>query len=279
MKKVFLATVLSLTLVACNGGNGSGSTVTNPNGTTVEYSHNELAELFVNNLNLSAEFEVSLVKSSTLQYDFIVIYDATYGTYDAVNISSFTPGVDSAEEYYNNNSARFYYDLIKKPGHYEYYDEWVPETYDSFCDCYEGGYYEEKSRWIPTRYLDPYTNLLFEKTAASSKDLAKIAALKEVAQVEKSAKFLSSEFGLSLDRSKQLARLTAHWKKASKKGMTASEQDAFATEALGFSITQGIQAVQSADATSLNDLVEQAADTNGITPEHAGALMTKLFGM
>ena len=97
--------------------------------------------------------------------------------------------------------------------------------------------------------------------------------------MEKSAKFLSSEFGLSLERGKELARLTAHWKKASKKGMTASEQDAFATEALGFSITQGIEAVQSNDASSLNTLVEQAAEANGITPEHATQLMTKVFGL
>ncbi|MBD66357.1 MAG: hypothetical protein CME62_14195 [Halobacteriovoraceae bacterium] len=268
MKKLLLASALCLGLIGCNGGNGNGAP---------GYSHNELAEVFVQNLNLDADFDVTLVKKSTLESNFVVIYDPLYDSYDAINIDNYNPSTNDAADYYNANSGRFFYDLDVIPGHYQadYRYGIIGYDYDGYAIY---GYYWTDV-WVPTRYRDRSSGLVFEKIAATPKDLAKVAAIAEVAQVEKSAKFLSSEFGLSLERGKELARLTAHWKKASKKGMTASEQDAFATEALGFSITQGIEAVQSNDASSLNTLVEQAAEANGITPEHATQLMTKVFGL
>ena len=121
--------------------------------------------------------------------------------------------------------------------------------------------------------------MTFEKVSGSTKDIAKMVALKEAAEVAKSAEFLSSEFGLSLSRGKELASLKAHWKKASVKGMTKSEVDAFSTELLGFSLTSGIEAVTNGDSQSLEALVNTSASINGITPEHATQLMTKVFGL
>ena len=64
--------------------------------------------------------------------------------------------------------------------------------------------------------------------------------------------------------------------------MTAAEVDNFSTELLGFSLTSGINAYSEAaagDSGSLDALVEQSASVNGITPEHASQLMTKVFGL
>jgi hypothetical protein len=79
-----------------------------------------------------------------------------------------------------------------------------------------------------------------------------------------------------------VARLSAHWSKASIKGMTSAEQDSFSTELLGFSITAGKKAAQAAvegDASQLDSLIESAAAQNNITPEHASKVMTKVFGL
>ena len=264
MKKLFLMGLMTISFVACNsGGNGGGSG---------GYSHNQLAEKFVQELNLDADFNVSLVKKSTLQEDYIVIYDPYTGTYDSINIDLYNPSLDNAADYYYNNSDVSFYDLDKIPAHYETYVD-----YDPILDEYV--LYEE---WVPTRYQDFYTGITFEKVAATPKDLAKVAALKEVVALNKKAKFLSSSFGLSLDRANEVARLAAHWKKASLKGMTDKEQDNFSTELLGFSITQGKSALEASfggDSSKLSALVDQAAGQNGITPEHATKLMSKVFGL
>ena len=276
MKKLLLFSLLAI-LAACNGGNGGGS----PGGpTTPELNHNELAVKFVQELNLDAEFSVTLAKKSTLQSDFIVIYDPLTDSYDAIDIQSYNPNFDNAADFYFANSARNYFDLDILPGHYETDFRYGVIGYD--YDGYPIYGYEPYQIYIPTRYRDRATGITFEKVTASAKDLAKMVAIKEAAEIQKSAEFLSSEFGLSLNRGKELAGLKAHWKKASKKGMTTSEVDSFSTELLGFSLTSGIEAYNASvdgDESQVETLVNQAAEVNGITPEHASKLMTKVFGL
>lgn len=274
--KILMMAVVSTLLVACNGGNGDGS----PAGPLYDsLNHNELAELFVQKLNSDSEFSVTLTKSDTRQTNFIVIYDATYDSYDAINIDAYDPNLDNASEYYNANSARTYIDLDEIPGHYE--TRITTGWYTDYNGVEQYGEYESTD-YVETSYRDRSSGLVFEKVQASAKDLAKVVALKEAVQISKSAEFLSSELGLSMGRGMELASLQAHWKKASKKGMTNAEVDAFSTELLGFSLTSGVTAYKEAaagDASSLNSLVEQSADMNGITPEHASQLMTKVFGL
>lgn len=270
MKNLLLTALVTLNLIACNSGGNGGGSAGGPG--TPSYTHNELASKFVSELNLDPDFDVTLVKSSTLQADYIVIYDPYTDSYDSINIDLYNPAYDNAADYYYNNSDVSFYDLDVIPGHYETYVDYDPITDD----------YVVYDEWVPTRYQDYYTGITFEKTASTPKDLAKVAAIKEVAELDKKAKFLSSNFGLSLERGKEVARLAAHWKKASLKGMTDKEQDNFSTELLGFSITQGKTAVESSlggSSQALSDLVEQAAAKNGITPEHASKLMSKVFGL
>lgn len=246
--KILMVAVMSLAFISCNsGGNGTG---------TATYSHNDLAQRFIYELNLDASFDIQIVKSSTKQENYIVVYDADYDTYDAVNISGFVPGTTNAADFFA--STNIYYDLDYIPG------------------------YETTTGFQNATYRDRGLDLVFEKTASSSKDLAKLVSLKEAIQINKSAEFLSSEFGLSMSRGKELASLQAHWKKASKKGMTNSEVDSFSTELLGFSLSSGINAYQASlqgENNQIDSLVNQAAAVNGITPEHAGKLLTKVFGL
>ena len=64
--------------------------------------------------------------------------------------------------------------------------------------------------------------------------------------------------------------------------MTNAEVDSFSTELLGFSLTQGLSAYKASiegDNSGLDALIKQSAAVNGITPEHASGLMTKVFGL
>lgn len=276
--KILLLSSLFLVFTACNGGGNGGGSTAGP--TFEELNHNELAETFVSELNLDAEFSVSLTKRSTLESDFIVIYDPLTDSYDAIDIEAYNPNYDNAADYYFANSARNFFDLDVIPSHYETDYEYGIVDYD--YDGYPIYDYYLVEVYVPTRYRDRSTGITFEKTTATAKDLAKMVAIKEAAEIQKSAEFLSSEFGLSLNRGKELAGLKAHWKKASKKAMTASEVDNFSTELLGFSLTSGIAAYSSSvdgDQSQLENLVDQAATVNGITPEHASKLMTKVFGL
>jgi hypothetical protein len=284
MKKLLLSGLIALSFVACNGGGGGGGgTGGSGGGGTIiidDYTHEEIASLFVSSLNLDADFDVTLVKDNTLEVNYVVIYDPYTDSYDAVNLGGYDPDYDNASDYYYNNSAASFFDLDVVPGHYEYDYSYEIIGYD--IDGYAIWDDVEYETWVPTRYADPSSSFIFEKTAATPKDLAKVSALKEVAQLEKSAKFLSKEFGLSLGRSQEVARLATHWKKASVKGMTSAEQDSFSTELLGFSISAGKKAAKDAmegNATGLEALVKSAASQNNITPEHATKLMTKMFGM
>lgn len=272
MKKLFMLLSLTLFFVACsdddkpNTGNGNGA---------AGYTHNELATKFVEELNLNQDFEVELVKSSTNQWNFIVIYDPLLDSYDAIEIADYDPAIHGAADYYFDNSHKHYFDLDYVPGHYE-----ERETYSWNSDDTYDVYTEDV--YIKPSYYDRYTDISFEKVSATPKDLAKVAAIKEVVVLEKQAKFLSSQFGLSLDRGKEVARLTAHWKKASLKGMTSREHDHFSTELLGFSISEGKAAVNaslSGEGNSLNQLIEKAAQTNGITPEHTKKLLNQIFNL
>lgn len=255
--KVLILGVMSLVLASCNGGGGgssSGGGVSTGGSTPVSpaLSHNQLVEIFVSDLNMDPEFDVEVVKSTTEQTDFFVIFDPLTGTFDAIDLFGFDPDFDSAVDFYFDFATDNFFGL----------------------DAFDEG--------STTVYIDPSSGLRFEKTTASAKDLAKIVALKEAVQIGKTAEFLSSEFGLSLNRGKEIASLQAHWKKASKKGMTDSEINAFSTELLGFSLSSGISAynqASSGNASELEALVEQSANVNGITPEHATQLMTKVFGL
>ena len=74
-----------------------------------------------------------------------------------------------------------YYDLIKIPGHYEERWDSVILYYDAYGDPVWG--YEYYDVWVETSYEDYYTGIIFEKVEATAKDLAKVSAIAEVAEL------------------------------------------------------------------------------------------------
>lgn len=254
MFKKMLISATCFALIACGGGGGNG-------GGAPGFTHNQLAENFVQNLNASGQMHVTLVKDSTLQRDFIVVYNPSTDEYVAINIDLYQPNGD-ALAFYQANQAGHYYDLDVIPGYYETHTR---TSYDAWCECYTT---EEYETWVPQRYRDRRADITFEKITASPKDLEKMAALKEAVQMGQVSEKLQAQFGLSAERSNEVARLTNAWSKAGGKDLTAKEHDAFSKEVLGFTITEGQSAFQSGNESSINSLIEKAAVTNGTSPEN-----------
>lgn len=262
MKKILIALFTVSLVVACgdDGGNGGGAP---------GYTHNQLAQLFIDELNLNSDVQFDLVKSSTKQFNYVVIYDIENDSYDAVNIGTFRAGDDPLQHL---ETYRNYFDLDVIPGYYE-----SGVSYSSLCDCYE-----ESSTWIPTSYRDRHANITFEKTMPTPKDRLTMAVLEEGVMVRKAASALSAKFGMSQERSFEVAELAVIWKNAPKDRMSDAEHDLFAENVLGHSITEYKAAVEkqmSGDTEELNELISDTAELNGLSPEKANQIINSVFGV
>ena len=72
--------------------------------------HEKLADNFVNALNVDANYDVTLVKTNTLQKDYIVVYDNDLKTYDAYDLAGYVAG-DDVVAFLDANEQNFYYNL------------------------------------------------------------------------------------------------------------------------------------------------------------------------
>ena len=120
------------------------------------------------------------------------------------------------------------------------------------------------------------SSMIFEKTAGTTKDLDKAAALVEAYKVDTTASNIASEFGLTAERSIQVAKLASAWSKLSKsRALTSADADAFTQEAVGVNLAEINNAGNSPEAMS--SLIEKAAERNETTSENMTLIMTKLF--
>ena len=77
-----------------------------------------------------------------------------------------------------------------------------------------------------------------------------------------------------------MAKVLTNFKDLKKKRViTDRDANSFSKDLLGFDITTAMEAgemVMSGDTSLMNELVDLAADTNGLSPEHARALMKEI---
>ena len=122
---------------------------------------------------------------------------------------------------------------------------------------------------------------LYDEKSGSNKDLEKVAAQMEKLQVEAVGEGIAAKFGLSVERGQDMARIAQNWKKASAtRAMTDADSDALSNELFGFDLSAGLKAIEelkSGDGESLNNLIEKAAEVNGVTPEHLNEVLTTIM--
>ncbi|MBF0297950.1 MAG: hypothetical protein HQK51_04480 [Oligoflexia bacterium] len=130
-------------------------------------------------------------------------------------------------------------------------------------------------------YQDTSSGFLFEETAPTSKDLEKIAALKETQKQYSIAEKLAADFGLSEDRSIQIAKYALNWKKLSDhRAMTDADANLFFKQVFGFSAAEGRKAIVryfEGEKTGYEDLIEKAAKANKVSPENLNKLIEQFI--
>jgi hypothetical protein len=125
------------------------------------------------------------------------------------------------------------------------------------------------------------SDMVFEKTNGSVKDLEKAAAFAESFKVDRLADGLKSQYGLSEERSIKVAKLATSWEKLSKtRALTNADADAFAKELAGVNFSEIDSAVKGMTEGNLNDMntiIAKAADVNGTSIENMSSIIMKLF--
>jgi hypothetical protein len=231
--------VSALGISACGGG-GGGSVSTGGK----YYSHSQLAEEFVRRVNVDVwGYDISLVKSNTLQSDYIVVYDRDYGTYDAYYIGDYNVG-ENLSNYLRNYEYTFYYGLAP-----------------------EGG----------NLYRDWQTGVLFEKVQAGPKNISKIKALRQDLAINKAAEKLRAEYGLSEEKALDTARFSYKLKNSPKGTYNVKDFDAFARELTGSSISEFQNDLKQGNSSSLQDRLEKAGEVTGMGPEGVNKLIKDIF--
>ncbi len=235
--KIALSVATIAALTACGGG-GGGNTST---GGTY-FTHSQLASEFVRRLNIDvAGYDVSLVKTNTEQYDYIVVYDSTYRTYDAYYIGNYNPGENMAT-YLNMYEYKFYYDLIPQGNNY---------------------------------YKDFLTGKIFEVEDSSSMNVEKVAALQEMAAVAKVAGELREEYGMSQEASLETARFAVNVSKAGAAGVDTKSMDRFAQKLTGSTVTQFQADIKAGNSASLQNRIETAKAMTGMSDDGIQKLFVK----
>ena len=227
-----------MTLAACGGGGGGTSTGGH------YLTHAELAQEFVRRVNLEIQgFDLSIVKINTLQYDYIVVYDHDFGTYDAYFIGGYSPGTN-LPNYINQHESMFYYGLI-------------PE--------YGNTYYDQRSG---TR---------FEKSAGSSKNLAKLQALKEQLVISRAAAKMRATYGLSVEKSEDAARFAYKMQTTPAGTYNVADYDAFAKELTGSTITEFQEDFKAGNLVDLTQRINTAGEVSGMGVEGVNKLIGDMF--
>lgn len=241
MKKLLVALTsiaLVLGLVACGGGGGGNSST----GGTY-FTHAELAAEFVRRVNVDVSgYDIQLVKTNTLQTDYIVVYDWVYGTYDAYYLGAYNPG----ENLYNYLVAydyAFYYDLDQ-----------------------EGG----------NTYRDWFSGILFEKVEAGTKNLAKMKAFQQDFAINKAAQGLVADYGMSVEKAYDAARFAYNLKTLPAGTYSKADYDSFAQELTGSTITEFQNDIASGNLSSLQERLAKAGQVSGAGAEGVAKLIADI---
>lgn len=235
-KLLIAASVFAMS--ACGGGGGNSSTG------GVYFTHQELANEFVRRVNIDLYgYDLQLMKTNTLQYDYIVVYDWSTGTYDAYWLGNYNPG-ENLYSYMTSYDAYFYYDLIPESGN---------------------------------TYRDYWSGTLFQVQEGNSKNLAAMKALNQKLVIDQAADSLQANYGMS-EESAQVAASFAYKLKTAPKGTyNTKDYDAFAKEFIGSSITEIQSDVQSGNITSLNERLEIAGKQTGMGSEGVKNLIKEVL--
>ena len=117
---------------------------------------------------------------------------------------------------------------------------------------------------------------LYAESSQSIKDLEALGANLENETTETLGEKLVTKYGLSTDRADAVAKnIYAYNRLTSKRSLTDREKNFFSNELLGADYDLVVDSFSSGEG--VDELLEQAADVNGTSPEQVGAIINELF--
>lgn len=239
---VTLATAMTVVGIGCGGGGGGDSTG------GYYFTHEELAEDFVYRLNTDLGYDVELVKTNTEQFDYIVIYDWDFGTYDAYYLGNYNPG-ENMSNYVSDYDYTFYYDL-----------DYIGS------DLYE----------------DPFSGTIFQKGGETPKDMMAVASTKQSDYLKDVASHLVQSFNMPQDTAFRFAKAAIKLQVAGAKGMSEDYYSSVMQSLTGTNLNDWQDAVESklttGSSAKINDLVKKTAEKMNMSSADLNDAIEKQFG-
>ena len=251
MRRLISSVLIGSTLIltGCPGGGGGGG-----GGASVPSTSVDKVQAFVNLLNSKSNLEsFHVVKdpSHSVTAGFVVV-SGTGSAYLAYDIAKYNAG-DSWSEY----ASRAEYGPVIIHG--SKMDQASGETF------FFGDAYTNESN---PAYKGEFT---FDESSENSKDLEKTASIKESFALANIAASLALEYGLSEERSSQVAKLALQWKKLSRtRALTEADANSFSKKLLGVSMNEASSAIEGyvlGDDSKWKTVVNTAAKVNQTSPE------------
>lgn len=142
-------------------------------------------------------------------------------------------------------------------------------------------YSKIKAPKVTKRGLVANGQLLLSEVSMTNKDTIKRQAVVEQYLVVEMAKQVKGKFGLSAERSLQVAKAANHFRKyATKRALTEEDTNAYASEIVGVSFKQVEKAFDASlkgDLSKMNNIMEKAAEKNGVSPEQMSQIVSKIL--
>ena len=270
----FSAIFLSLGGCSSNGGSAPAAPYS-------QAAHDALAQQFIAAATAQG-LGYTLVKADTQQQGYIVVKTST-GVLEAFYVDGWTPGTSVA------SFAPVYTGLAPAGGNtytifisqgYENI-QWVSSGYWTY-DFYGNAYWVDTSYYADYGWVDTSYTMAFEVVKPTSKDLEKIAAFQQAYDIQSSALKVQKKFGLSLERASEVAKLAIQVKNTPK--MSTDDYDSLSQQLLGVPVAKLDRAIQSSAnnesgaSSEVDDIINQAASTNGVGPEQARQLLNSMTG-
>jgi len=237
MKLCVALSTVALIAVGCGGGGGNSSTG------GVFFTHAELADEFVYQLNNILGYDVTLEKVNTEQFDYIVVYDWDFGTYDAYYIGAFNPGEDILN-YVNFYDSDFYFDLDPLAGN---------------------------------RYQDPFSGVIFNQNAYFQRNFSKMEGQDQDLIVNDLSAKIAQSYSLSQTAADKLAKAAITVAVMNRRGAGEQAYRAMMEDVTGTNLDQWNSAIFSGDMSQVNQLIDTAADTLGTDSTDLRNSMGALF--
>ncbi len=273
---LFLLAVL-VVLNACGGGGGG---VTAPGPFHPGQSDQEFldkANAFIKQKSTELGVQLSIAKLNTDQKaGFIVVHNPAKNNDSVYNINGATceycsmtvlGQVDKGSfgSTFTSTFTIYSGSPVKKDGDsYYYYTDYNTGKYQAD----DKGYFKEVVYDVTVR---------FEEVSGGTKDLEAAYASRQDQLIEASSENIQASFGLSEEKSLDLAKMVYNINKNQSKSLTMQELNQFSKELLNLSMDELKSASQSPNSNQSVLLLEKAAKANNISSEHMKAIIQDLF--